>query len=623
MKDSILLASVAVFRSLYDNKRDIYDVIGEFIRASICMNSKWSFNLIECEQCLQYDFGFKIPSAVISSCLKNRLKKNLEIEYHNGIYTITDKFVKNDNVSQQSRKMQQEYGKILELLVDYAHKDFGPKIDTEKLKNSFVSHFLGVRADDIYDRIILKFLLKNESSFAFMEKLNQIEEGCILYAGIQCAPDLSTLGHWKNDLVIFMDTEHLLSATGLNGVLYQKIFEDFKMLIDDVNQKSGNGKILLRYFTETNDEISNFFYAAEKIVERSELPDPSKTAMMSIVEGCSSPSEVLQKKSKFYDDLHKLKIRIEDEIDYYEHKEYNIEAVSSVEELISEFGYPVNGKDDIYYATLKKFTKINVLRRGNSNRSIDRVAAIFLTENNLVRKIAFFRGIHPGNGSIPYAINIEFLTERLWFKLNKGFGNDVKKPISFNAIIKAKLVMASQINNAVSESYKELKRKYINKEISNLQAAMLLRDLRSKPANPDNVNYQSVNDSSVIFDKNFIEESMNTISILENQIDEGKKAKKELAKLKFQQRTELRRPLKKIAIRQFVATRLFCYIIVPVSIFYALIILYSPQDTRLSIFFGIISLVGLCVSVIKIKIIDNFIWKLSKKWYLNRVRGLL
>lgn len=75
MVDRKLIASVALFRGLYDKDRDIYDVIAALLKAAIVFEKKWAFNTTEASHLLESTFGFQIPEAVISTTLRNRLKK--------------------------------------------------------------------------------------------------------------------------------------------------------------------------------------------------------------------------------------------------------------------------------------------------------------------------------------------------------------------------------------------------------------------------------------------------------------------------------------------------------------------------------------------------------------------
>lgn len=70
MKDSKLFASVSLFKELYDNNKDIYDVIAEFIKAAVILEGKNYFNSMDILQSFEKLFDFKIPEAVIKTTLK-------------------------------------------------------------------------------------------------------------------------------------------------------------------------------------------------------------------------------------------------------------------------------------------------------------------------------------------------------------------------------------------------------------------------------------------------------------------------------------------------------------------------------------------------------------------------
>lgn len=243
---------------------------------------------------------------------------------------------------------------------------------------------------------------------------------------------MNELGHWRNDLIIFLDTEHLFSAVGFNGLLYKQIFDDLLTLVRDVNHSKGkNGKITFRYFPETSAEVDTFFHAAEKILENSSSIDPSKTAMINIVNGCNSKSDILEKKVKFENDLARIRILIENFDDYYDNPKFNVESTIGLEGLKEKYGNDCS--THALSEILKKFTKINYFRKGISKVPIDSVAAIFLTEKWLTRSVAFSEEVYEGKAVVPFATNIDFLTERLWFKLKKGFGQH-STPHSFDVV---------------------------------------------------------------------------------------------------------------------------------------------------------------------------------------------
>ena len=69
-EESRYLASLAVFREFYNNQKDIYGVISEFLNGVITSNKKYKFNLTEIKNLLNKTFEFDIPEAVIHTSLK-------------------------------------------------------------------------------------------------------------------------------------------------------------------------------------------------------------------------------------------------------------------------------------------------------------------------------------------------------------------------------------------------------------------------------------------------------------------------------------------------------------------------------------------------------------------------
>jgi len=617
MSNISLLASAAIFRSLYDNKKDLYDVIADFIRAYILLNAKWAFNSTECTKGVNDTFGFNIPEAIIRSCLRNRLKSNDELELKDGIFIVTNHFDKSNDIQSKFRDSNHEFEEIKKKLIAHTLEHAVVEIDNEKLISSLQNYLLNKSIPEEYAGYIAHFILKNEDNSDFKEKLNRIEEGLILYAGIQYSPNLNELGHWKGDLTVFLDTEHLFSATGLNGVLYKQVFDDLNTLVHDVNYaKRKRGKISFRYFPDTKKEVDSFFYAAEKILENNSSIDPSKTAMLNIVNGCSSKSDVLEKKSKFESDLARLKILPEEFQDYYEDPDFNVESANGIDGLHAKY----NGEFDahVFSDILKTFTKINYFRKGISKAPIDNVSAIFLTEKWLIRSIAFSEEVHEGKGFVPYATNIEFLTERLWFKLNKGFGKNTT-PLSFDVITKAKVVISSQFNNRISDEYTKLNNKYKNGEIDEESTALLIAELRQKSFNPDAIDYGRLDEAINPVSDALVEDALREKASLQLQAKEGMDAKHELRQLKISNKKKSAESIKNTVLLYSRVTKFFIYAIVPATIFYLLIILYDPNDTVLSLVFGTTGLVGFILAFVKRRTINGVIRRYARNSFRQRL----
>ena len=65
MENNRLLASAALFRSMYSEELDQYDVLGEFIKAIVTLKNLYTFDVPTCTALLKEDFGFAIPDAVV------------------------------------------------------------------------------------------------------------------------------------------------------------------------------------------------------------------------------------------------------------------------------------------------------------------------------------------------------------------------------------------------------------------------------------------------------------------------------------------------------------------------------------------------------------------------------
>lgn len=295
MTDNSLIASVALFGELYDSEKDLYDVIAEFIKSTVLIEKIWSFSPSEMTTCLKKVYGFDIPEAVIKSTLKNRLKNEGFLNYEQGIYSATEKLINtNERIGLELNKNKNIYQEITQKLIhfieNYENRVLfdSEKKDCERFLCSFL--FGTNHVPDIYIKYITSLIIQNKDDIKFVSDLNSVKEGLILYSGIKYTSDLNQLGTWNTELTVFLDTEHLFNALGYNGIVYEEIFHDFYKLVGEINlsnkRKTGKNKIHLKYFDEIKKEIDDFFYAAEMTVKNRGSFDPSKTAMISISNGC-------------------------------------------------------------------------------------------------------------------------------------------------------------------------------------------------------------------------------------------------------------------------------------------------------------------------------------------------
>ncbi len=634
-------------------------MLAQFIRSSIILSASWSFNVTECSASLEKFFGFKIPDAVIRTCLKKRLKREGELSLSQGIYTTTEKFVKNDSLKVDYSTIQSEQAFIINKLIAYVERVTIKILDeTERrqLSEDFYSYFLGGLQPCDNSLFISEFIVKDSSSVEFTEKLNRVEEGLILYSGICHSSNLANHEPWRNNFTILLDTEVLFYSQGFNGTLHKKIFDDFHALIKEINTRTAHDvKIELRYFEEAKREVEDFFYAAERIVEQRQEPDPSKPAMINITNGCRSAGDVLLKKAKFYDELRRLRIQEEISRNYYEPPTYVIDDAHTIKLLQEE--YPEINQEKIP-DVLRLFTKINYLRRGSSNQGLEQSSAILVSGKNITRALAFSKLVLQGPKQIPFATDMDYLTERLWFKLNKGFGEG-KLPTSFDVVARAQVILSTQAGRKVAEDYKSLISQVNSGEMSIDSAGYLLSELRSRTTKPEDFRPDTVDEIAAFLRSEFIEDALRQKSLLQQKAEEAERSKKQLDILqdkikqqadeakeqsnRYQQQahqtfnrhqTELRtrdielhkerlKPLRTQAKLEFYFLVFIAYSLAAGAGLAVIFCLQSANDTplgKLSVALGIIPLV---IMLITGKFISARLTKLVRHRYKQRRRGKL
>jgi len=604
MKDSKLIASVVVFKELHDNNKDIYDIIAEFLIATIIYNKKWNFNSTEITALVEKEFDFNLPEAVIKTTLKKRLLKSNFLKLENGEYFVNDVNAKIDPAFESNYKSKR-------LLYEETENDFISYIQSKKeeklteseinnIRDNIKQYLLGNGINEDYTQEISSFIIKNQNNKEFKERLNVVKEGLVLYTGIRYTADLNELGQWKNDLTIFLDTEILFFFSGFNGEVYREIFNDLYKLIKEINlnsKSSNRKKIQLKYFEETEKEIYDFFHVATLIIEGKKTLNPSKTAMKEIINGCSTKSDIVVKRNKFFIDLKTAGIQKEEDSDYYKDHRLNIEGNEVIKELKQvSVKQKRDFDEDSCRDYLKLFTKINVLRKGVNNQGFDKSKYIILTGNRFVHYLAHSKHIKPVEKDIPFATDIDFITDKFWFKLKKGFGNSDDRPKSFDIITKAQIVLSAQMNYTVQEKFTALNDEYKSGKITKEEAISLNYELRESSLKPEEITEINLDENIVFINEFSIEEHIREREKLKQKVIEGQKAKNELERRDRIDRSLKIKPMK----RKFRIISAFLFMLF-ITVFLALIysgyllvnFLQEPGDSKLSIIGFVIGIIAL------------------------------
>jgi len=625
MKDNNLLASVVLFRELYDNEKDIYDVLSEFLLAAISYSKKWSFNSTELTVLLAETFDFKIPEAVVKTTLKNRLYKEGLISFNDGLYTILpDKLIKQEKYSDDFENNRDTQTRIFEDLALWVEEKTHTKLsdkNKEQLYQNFNSYIFDKNGNEEYSSLISSFIVANQNTPDFKLKLNTIKEGLILYNGIRYTSNLNELGKWNAELTIFLDTEHLFNALGYNGILYQEVFKDFYKLVKEINQ-SGKGnsdkkKIELKYFIEIKDDIDNFFHVAELIIDGKVSLDPSKPAMSSIINGCKTKSDIVRKKTKFYSDLNLKGIKQDEKSEYHILPQHNVED-SKISEALSKKAH-TNRKhfdENECMHFLKIFSKINSLRRGVSDNGFERIGYVFMSGKSVAHFIAHSPEVKFKDKDIPFASDIDFITNKFWFKLKKGFSDKNSTPKSFDIVTKAQIVLASQINNSVSDKYSSLTKDFEKGIVSNQEAVSYHNELRNNVRNPEEIVPERIDDSLIFLADSGLDGYRRRISNLEQRASEGDKAKSELNRLKIKDWLNRKAPIKKAIYKKSFAGVVLINISIILILILIIVVIYmlkTPNDTTLSI-------IGLIIAIVGAMLYFYFLYKKTIIWIQNRMK---
>ncbi|MCL2293750.1 MAG: hypothetical protein FWC36_02640 [Spirochaetes bacterium] len=310
-----LIASLAVFRELYDQRKDIYDVLMHFISVLIAEKGLKCFTTVLLTQQLKDEFGFRLPEAVIKTSLKrlSYLKKSNLGEY----IVDSSKFETIKNFTSLYEQSNSVYHEMFGRLIDYIKKITKKELsDSEKeiVQKELFSYLLDEGEIMQYTKYIAAYLI-TETEPNIRSILKDIREGLILYSGITYS-DISRLGSWNTEIAVYFDTEILFQMAGFDGELYKMFFDDFFAYVKDINTKSQKKLIKLRSFISTRKEIETFFYKACEIVAGKDILSPERTAMSTIVQNCKLESDVIIKKSDFFTLLTTNGIELEeDELD--------------------------------------------------------------------------------------------------------------------------------------------------------------------------------------------------------------------------------------------------------------------------------------------------------------------
>lgn len=477
------MASLAVFRDLYNQKRDVYCVIAEFIKLAIAEKALTSFNLQQMVNIINQDYGFDLPVAVVKSALGKLDFLNKE----KSLYSIKKDAVFNaDEIRNNTLTENCENQKAIDSLRVFVEEKMERKLsiyEKEELCNDFCTFIIDDTNSSKFGEYISQFIIEKSNDNAFVEQLNQIRQGVVIFVGLNYNADNNAVDKLDTQLHIYLDTEIIFHMFGLNGALYKDLFDEFYELVQEVNKKAKKTIIKLRYFAENRDEIDSYFKIAERIVRKEEQLNPSKQAMSTIVNGCVDASQVVEKKSELYRMLTEKGVTLDSQEHYYD-KETNWNYLIDCKQFYEYKDNDTSEKDIDRKVRLLNYISI---KRGYRSQSIFRtVGHILLSANKVTFTIAFDKNVRNDN-CVPLATSLSFLTNRFWMVLNKGLSNlDTLR--SINIITKAQIALSSHINNNVDKLFKQFVEDDKQGKFDTNMKKATLAELHKSTVSPDDLN---------------------------------------------------------------------------------------------------------------------------------------
>jgi hypothetical protein len=505
MKEKNLLASVALFSELYNSEsyKSVFDILAEFIKSSLLQDKRFNFSSTELKTLLEKTYGFRIPEPVLRTTLNNKLKD--VIKKKGGVYFFDHTLLSEPvEIQDDFNVINNSHNQLLADLEKYIEQKSNVLLsdaDKAEVFDNFNHFLLDNGYSDKYSDLISAYIITNQHVSQFHNSLNTIREGLIMYQGIIYTSDINELGKWNTDLVLYLNTEQLFSALGYNGVLFQEIFNDFYKLVNEINLSSPNQnkgrRIELRYFEETQNEVDNYFNTAESIKRGNTKLDPTKSAMKMIVDSSSSVSDIKATKVKFEIELKRLGIHLQEFNQSWEvTSKYNVEDQGVLEELQKRSQEQHRNFDEsLCIQYFRIFTKINYYRRGESDKVIEKIGHLFITENNFAKYLAHNNAVKFADTDIPFAKDIDYITTKFWFRLKKGFSDKQSLPKSFDVVTKAKIILAAHLKTSVSEGYHKLVEDVKSGKLSQEEAIERTYEFRQKSMRPEDITLENVDNT--------------------------------------------------------------------------------------------------------------------------------
>ena len=460
------MAALAVFRTLYDRKKNIYDVIAEFAKLDIAQYDRQSFFTHEMAGWLNEAYGMNVPDAVVERVL-TRLKFVKKVGSRQYVVDNSDAAKKGvEGLKSEMQDADAARQLLIEALVRYAEERKGENLGEEErvqLSKDFYSFVIDTAAVGTkYGDTISSFVVSISNDEAMRNAMNAVRQGVIVYEGLS----YSTTGYGQIDaldqpITLYLDTEVVFDMMGFNGELHKKVFDEFYAYAQQINHRNKKDTIRFRYFDETYKDIENYFASAEAVVRRESQLDFSRPAMRYITGRCHESYQVAELKGELYGQLSKRNVTRDGQGNYYDsgNAQYAIESNDAIERYSGEYDA------DSVSRTLHLLSCISIKRMGRNPKTFRNIGHVLVTRKTLAFRLSKDREVTIGK-SLPLAMDMFGLTNQFWMALNKGVAIDSNLPASFDVVTKARIALGAIISETVSNQFKKIQEDHKNNKLS-------------------------------------------------------------------------------------------------------------------------------------------------------------
>lgn len=487
------MAALAVFRTLYDRKKNIYDVIAEFAKLDIAQYNRQSFFTHEMAGWLNEAYGMNVPDAVVERVIARLKFVTRDVASRKYIVDNSDVAIKGvEGLKSEMQDADAARQMLIEALVRYAEERKGENLgeeEREQLSKDFYSFVIDTAAVGTkYGDTISSFVVSISNDEAMRNAMNAVRQGVIVYEGLS----YSTTGYGQIDaldqpITLYLDTEVVFDMMGFNGELHKKVFDEFYAYAQQINQRNKKETIRFRYFDETCKDIENYFASAEAVVRRESQLDFSRPAMRYITERCHESYQVAELKGELYAQLAKRNVTRDGQDDYCDsgNAQYTIESNDAIEKYSGEYDAGSVSR------TLHLLSCISIKRKGRSSKTFRNIGHVLVTRKTLAFRLSKDREVTIGK-SLPLAMDMFGLTNQFWMALNKGIAIDSNLPTSFDVVTKARMALGAIISETVSNQFKKIQEDHRNNNLSDEDYKRNIAFLSKQCVSPERITADNV-----------------------------------------------------------------------------------------------------------------------------------